>query len=118
MPMLSTKEKDQRDAFIQKEKNKIGTYFDYRDKKLGNSNQMNGILQKGIICKEAKFAAANNISKQDLSKSKVSAPRPVNNDEDDELDIDFGGKPQQSLKFNFMDKLKSKNSLNNENSKP
>lgn len=56
MPMLTDAEKEKRDAFIQKEKSKIGNYFDYRDKKFNPGNRMNSLLRSGIQCQETSFA--------------------------------------------------------------
>ena len=45
MPMLSEAEKEKREAFMQKEKSKIGNYFDYRAKKMNPDNRMNAMLR-------------------------------------------------------------------------
>ena len=45
------------------------------------------------------------------------APKPntisQKQDVDQELEIDFGDKPKQELKFNFIDKIKQKNMASN-----
>lgn len=70
---------------------------------------MNGMLQRGIKCQEMNFATKNTQSivqqQSNMQRNQVNAPKPAPAEEE-ELEIDFGGKPQQSLKFNFMDKLK------------
>ena len=60
-----------------KEQSKLGSYFDFRDKKFKTNNGMNDLMQAGLKCQENKFANKNSMaqekqtSKLDMSKNKV-----------------------------------------------
>ena len=111
MPIISQEEREKREALWKKEQSKIGTYFNYRDRKFKLSHGMNDLMQTGLKCQENKFAKKTSAAalekssnKMDIQRSKVMAPKPPqiapqnageNGDDDDGFEIDFGGKKQE-----------------------